>query len=312
MILRALTYLTLAATLGTRSTFFGETDRVGGTGGDKLLSMDCGSGGFIVGVTASGGKDGQFGFNLVRRIRFTCRMANGSTQQTAEAVGSHAITQDLSSASVSCPTGMVIDSFGTNAGTYIDRLSYGDCISSTQNQSGLNINVGGDGGVGTNAFSCPATEALYRVDVRYGDTIDSMKGYCRVFVAPAALSVAQQIENSVKPNASDASIVKLPVGTTTTFTFSVTNLTILPTVGVGIVARTDLLGGGAANPPQFRLELLNPAGAFVTSKVFSNVVDGTISSVTTTFTTGTWKLRVTNLKNQIGTLEIRDVTAFVP
>jgi hypothetical protein len=305
--------MALAAGLGTPAIPFGETARVGGSGGDKLLSMDCGSGGFIVGVTAFGGKDGQFGFNLVRRIRFTCRMANGSTQQTAEAVGSKAITQDLSNNSVSCPSGMVIDSFGINSGIYIDRLSYGDCISPTQSQSGLNINVGGDGGIGTNAFSCPATEVLYRVDVRYGDTIDSMKGYCRVFVAPSSLSVAQQIENSVKPNASDASIVKLPVGTTTTFTFSVTNPAILPTVAVGIVARTDLLGGGSANPPQFRLELLNPSGAFVTSKVFSNVVDGTISSVTATFnTTGTWKLRVTNLKSQIGTLEIRDVTAFVP
>src|SRR4051812_33880731 len=64
--------LLLVATLAAGGPFVGETGKVGGDGGSKLLSMDCGTGGFIVGVAASGGRDGQFGFNLVRKIRFIC------------------------------------------------------------------------------------------------------------------------------------------------------------------------------------------------------------------------------------------------
>ena len=38
-----------------------ETARVGGSGGIHTVTMDCGSGSFIVGVSATGGRDNPFG-----------------------------------------------------------------------------------------------------------------------------------------------------------------------------------------------------------------------------------------------------------
>src|SRR4051794_33429855 len=45
-----------------------ETRRVGGTGGRRTVTMDCGTSAFVVGITAKGGRDGPFGFNLLRRV----------------------------------------------------------------------------------------------------------------------------------------------------------------------------------------------------------------------------------------------------
>src|SRR5690348_13716167 len=100
----------LLAALSAHSTAnMSETARIGGSGGNRTVSMDCGPAAFIVGVTATGGRDGALGFNLVRRLRFTCRTFTGTTpgsaSQTTEAVSDKQATLNTSSGGASCPTG---------------------------------------------------------------------------------------------------------------------------------------------------------------------------------------------------------------
>lgn len=287
-----------------------ETARVGGSGGNRTVSMDCGSGAFIVGVTASGGRDGTFGFNLVRRIKFTCRAFSGATpgasSTTVEAVSDKQATSNQSNGTASCSTGEGMSELELFAGTFIDRVNQANCIPVAG--SGMNwigANIGGDGG-SRQFLSCPFNEALYKVEARVGDAIDSLKGFCRAF-ATATRSVPQQIDDTGTPSPSDAHPTPIPVGATKVFSFTISNFNATyPTVHVGVTAETDFLGGGSLNLPEFRVELLNPAGVVVASKVFSKVERSTICGPTYLINAnGVWKLRVTNLKKDIGTLNVR-------
>jgi hypothetical protein len=76
--------------LGVFTGPMSETARIGGSGGTRTVEMDCGANAYIVGITATGGRDNPFGFNLLRDVKFACRTFSGttptgSTFQTAEA-----------------------------------------------------------------------------------------------------------------------------------------------------------------------------------------------------------------------------------
>ena len=79
---------------------------------------------------------------------------------------------------------------------------------------------------------------------------------------------------------------------------------------IGVSGQTDFLGGGNANPAEFKIELINPSGAVVVSKSFSNVQSLVVEGVTFRINAnGTWKMRVTNLKKNLGTLNITSFDA---
>jgi len=302
----------LASALGlpsNHSVLMSETARVGGPGGNRTVSMDCGPGSFIVGVTASGGRDGTFGFNLVRRIKFTCRTFAGGTpggsSQTIEAVADRQATTNFSTGTASCPTAQAFGDVELYAGSFIDRLNAVNCITTDAlGMNWVNANIGGDGG-GRGFLACPFNEALYKVEARVGDAIDSLKGYCRTF-ATATPSVPEQVTSTVTPKPSHSSPTAIPVGTSKSFGFTISAFTSeYRTIDVGITAETDLLGLAALNPPEFKLELLNPSGKVVASKTFSKPSESTVCTVTYTINAnGVWKLRVTNLKKDIGSLNV--------
>ena len=291
-----------------------ETAPVGGGGGNRTVSMDCGAGAFIVGVTAGGGRDGAFGFNLVRRIKFTCRAFNGGTpggtSQTIEAVADKQATMNQSTGGASCPVGEAIGNLELYAGSFIDRVNAANCITTASNgMDWVNANIGGDGG-SRQFLSCPFNEALYKVEARVGDAIDSVKGFCRTF-ATAVPTVPEQVDATVSPKPSRSSPTVVAVGTSKTFSFTISAFNGgYRTIDIGITGETDLLGGGGLNPPEFKVELLNPSGTVVASRSFSKQSNSTICGVTYAIdSNGVWKLRVTNLKKDIGSLTVTFVGA---
>jgi hypothetical protein len=152
----------------------------------------------------------------------------------------------------------------------------------------------------------PAVQALYKVEAKLGDAIDSLKGFCRSFGTLSALSVPTQAENTASSKPSSSAPLVIPVKSDKTISFIISNFqaSTVPVL-VGVSPVTDLLGGGAANPPQFKVELINPSGAVVASKSFSNVTQPFICGVSYQINAnGTWKLRVTNLKQTLGTLNV--------
>jgi hypothetical protein len=293
-----------------------ETPWVGTSTGRRTVAMDCGSGAYIVGVAASAGQDNPLGFNLVRRIRFRCRAFSGTTpgstiSYTTEAVGDKASATGLSAGSGDCASNEAMTGVTLYAGWFIDRLSAANCATSTSSGGTyLTFTVGGTGGTKA-GFYCPPAQALYRVDARVGDQIDSMKGYCRSFGSISSASIPEQISSSISPKPTTSSPVAIPIHSSKTFSFNVANYTTgNAKVDIGVSGETDLLGGAAMNPPEFKLELLNPAGAVVTSKTVTNATRAIYSVTYSINANGTWKLRVTNLKQQIGTMNVIALTVM--
>ena len=286
-----------------------ETAWVGTSAGRRTVTMDCGSGAYIVGVSASGGQDIPLGLDMLRRIRFKCRSFDGTTPgstiaYTAEAIGDKASRYTLSSGSGDCASKEVMAGLTVSAGLYIDHLSAANCVAASADGAHLTFDVGGTGGTRA-GFYCPPAQALYRVDARVGDQIDSMKGYCRSFGSISNVAVPQQISSSVTPKPSTSSPVAILIRSSKTFSFTITNYAGgNAKVDVGVSGETDLLGGAALNPPEFKLELINPAGSVVASKTVTNATRAIYTVTYTINANGTWKLKVTNLKQQIGTMNV--------
>jgi hypothetical protein len=161
-------------------------------------------------------------------------------------------------------------------------------------------------------MECPVGEALYTVEARVGDAIDSLKGFCRTFGSLSTVSVPSQIAATVSPRPSPATPVAIPINSSKSFSFTVSNYqSATPSVLIGVTGETDLLGGALMNPPQFKVELINPSGSVVASKSFNNPGQYICGVTFRINANGGWKLRVTNLKTTIGTLNVKtfDVTS---
>ena len=288
------------------------TARIGGSGGTSTVVMDCGSNAFIVGLSAYGARDNLIAPNLVRKLRFTCRTFSGttpasSTSQTVEVVAGVQGGLNSTQNSVQCPQDRVIHSLQLFAGPYIDRITSVECRSSSSQQSWLNVNVGGDGG-SRQFLACPNGEGLYKVEARVGSAIDSLKGTCRAFGGAAEQPWTVQIETTLSPRPTYTSPVKILPASAKTFSFTIAG-TVNRSTSIGIFAETDLLGGGAANPPEFKLEVINPAGSVVATRTVLKPTAGTVQSVPVTINAaGTWRLRVSNLKKSYGALDVKSVS----
>jgi len=296
-----------AAPVGAHTTL----DNVGGQGGTATVVMDCGPDAFMVGLSASGARDNPIAPNLVRKLRFACRTFSGttpgsSTSQTREAAAGVQGSLNASHGSVQCPQGLVINSLEVYAGLYIDRIAKVKCHTASSQMTLLNVNVGGDGG-SRQFLECPNGEGLVKVEARIGSSIDSLKGNCRPFGEAAQQPLTVQIDSTLIPRPSHTKPEKILPAKAAVFSFRIAG-TVNRSTSIGIVGETDLLGGAGANPPEFKLEVINPAGSVVATRTVRKPPAGTVQSVPVTINAaGSWKLRVTNLKKSYGALDVKSV-----
>ncbi|MCC6247791.1 MAG: hypothetical protein IT499_08515 [Rubrivivax sp.] len=286
--------------------------RVGGEGGTATVVMDCGPDAFMVGLSAHGARDNPIAPNLVRKLRFACRTFSGatpgsSTSQTREAAAGVQGSLNASQSSVQCPQDRVIHSLEIYAGLFIDRIAKVECRGPSSQQTWLNVNVGGDGG-SRQFLECPNGEGLAKVEARIGSSIDSLKGNCRPFGEAAQQPLTVQIDSTLIPRPTGAKPEKILPAKAAVFSFRIAG-TVNRNTSIGIFGETDLLGGAATNPPEFKLEVINPAGSVVASRTVRKPPAGTVQSVSVTINAaGTWKLRVTNLKKSYGALDVKSVS----
>jgi hypothetical protein len=180
--IRMLAALILLLAADTLAVADSQTARVGGSGGDYSVRMECGPDAFVVGVHAAAGQNFPSDLNLVRELRFTCRGFGANTSETSPSgVSPRYGLGNETRATVSCPDGRAMTSLAVRAGLYIDAILEIGCVGpGGQEGAPLALNVGGRGG-SYQSLLCPSGEALYRIDARAGDAVDSLKGYCRRF-----------------------------------------------------------------------------------------------------------------------------------
>jgi hypothetical protein len=297
----------------------GHTAQAGGNGGDRTADMDCGSNAFIVGMSATGGKDSPFGMNLVRTVKFRCLAFNGTTpasfgSDTRGASGTSTATIATTDDSVECRRGLVVGRIVVNAGTFIDQIRSVGCIDINGKYTDLNLNVGGEGGT-YHELRCPPGEGLYKVTARFGATIDAIIGTCRTFGGLDNAPLDAEIQLSLLPKPSKNNPVKILPGRSADFTFVVPPRGAHATLQLLVSGSTDLLGGGDLNPPDYRWDVVSPAGQLIASHTINMVGNkggATRINFDVTFNAdGRWILHVVNRKKDIGALDVSNVL-FMP
>jgi hypothetical protein len=158
----------------------GSAGRCGGTGGNNTRTLTCPDGQYVAGIGARGG-------GFVDEFSIACRKIPVSGQPGSlggyKSAGPGGGTR---SRSRECDNGHAVKAVIFRSGVLIDNVEGATCRArsgdgwSNQTQSflDLDIGVGGIGG-GHCSIGCPSNEALYRVTVKYGVVIDSIRGECR-------------------------------------------------------------------------------------------------------------------------------------
>ncbi len=278
-----------ALSLACGAAHAGETERIGGSGG-LLVRMDCGANSFLTGVSVTSGSYTLYDMVLLRRLRFGCREFNGSTPSAYETATDKAVQPKYGLANETvgggaCAAGHAMRSITVKAGIYIDRLVEIGCRpTSSTIPVPVPVNVGGNGGT-TNFISCPSGEALYRVDVRADDAIDSLQGFCRRFppMATDVVAMLAAIHSSFTPKPP----VSLPAsGVVTQLVFTVPDTALNKTVRFVVNA----VPTANAMTPFYRMEFVDPVGKVVRAQ---NAVNAGVASITLS-RAGKWKLLLRN------------------
>jgi hypothetical protein len=292
--------------------FSSETPRVGGGGGDRTVNLDCGSGKFVVGAIAKGGKDNNIlAPNILRNLKLHCRAFTnidgggagpeaGARSTTVEATATATASQDVTQNDRYCGGPLVVTKLTLRAGVYIDQLTTMLCRRATWADETLNFNVGGSSG-DIRTIECPAGEALYKLEAKTGASIDSLKGYCRAF---NTTPLHREIMDSANPRPTASNPMKVRLRTTAAITFNVPRTSPF-SFDLIVNAETDVLGGGGLNPPDYKLALKNPSGTVVETRNVTRAGETTLNASFNAV--GQWRLEITNLKRDVGAL---DVTKF--
>jgi hypothetical protein len=157
----------------------GSAGRCGGGGGDKTDVLECPAGHWY--ITQVGARGGAF----VDEFSIACRRLPPLEPATNE------VTDSISggpgggthSKWTYCPDARhavwIID---FKSGALVDRVTSGQC----KGRPGVGgvrdfesaLNVGGDGGIPCQ-LKCPPSEYMYKITIKYGAFMDSIKGDCR-------------------------------------------------------------------------------------------------------------------------------------
>jgi hypothetical protein len=157
----------------------GSAGRCGGTGGEHTKTLTCPTGEYIAALGARGGL-------LIDEFSIACRK-HPVSGQPGEIGGFKSAGPGGGTLSKSgkCGNGHAMNSISFKSGSFIDRVSSGGCNPREGSgwaggtiPSSASVNVGGPGGIACSII-CPIGEALYKVTVRYGGVVDSIRGECR-------------------------------------------------------------------------------------------------------------------------------------
>lgn len=161
----------------------GLTERIGGTGGDRTVRMECGAEAFMTGIDASGGASNPLDTSLVRVLSFECTGFGATTSfgPTTAARAGLGHLMNLTHGVARCAAGEVLSTVHLRAGFYIDQIQSVSCVGRNGLPSSPIVVGAGGGGGSPYTLQCPSGEALYRVDAMVGGAIDSLRGHCRLF-----------------------------------------------------------------------------------------------------------------------------------
>ena len=169
----------LVGAFGAHEAMAGSAGRCGGTGGDQSKTLTCPSGQYVAGVSARGGL-------FVDEFSIACRKipATGSAGNLGDYM-SAGPGGGIDSESGNCSRKHAVTTLSVNSGSVIDNVFFAKCSSrndeggwNADSASGVTVDIGGPGGVRCR-LECPRNEALYKVTVKYGGVIDSLRGECR-------------------------------------------------------------------------------------------------------------------------------------
>jgi hypothetical protein len=167
-------------------TVFGQVDvagagsagRCGGTGGNNHRVLTCPDGHYVAAI-------GARGRSFVDEFSIACRRIPVSGQPGSlgsyKSAGSGGGTGGDSG---ECDKGHAVKTIMFRSGFFVDNVIAVSCGSrsgdgwTSDTQSSFDIEIGGIGGQ-ICTIECQSNEALYKVTVRYGAWVDSVRAECR-------------------------------------------------------------------------------------------------------------------------------------
>ncbi|MFZ1681631.1 MAG: hypothetical protein WAT70_11500 [Rhizobiaceae bacterium] len=170
--------LVLAATAGP--VHASSAGRCGGTGGGSTKTLTCPAGQYIVGIGARAGL-------VIDEFSIACQKI-----PVSGAAGSRGGFKSggpgggVVSRSAFCKQGQAVTSITTHSGGFVDKVHSGACQSRDgdgwkSGNSGVSfaeLDLGGPGG-GFCQLACPQGEAMFKITVKFGGVVDSLRGECR-------------------------------------------------------------------------------------------------------------------------------------
>lgn len=164
---------------GAADSYAGSAGRCGGTGGTQTRNLTCPTGHYVAAIGARAGL-------YVDEFSLACRKipATGAAGELGNFM-SAGPGGGTNSKSDTCDKGHAVTTITFRSGGFIDTVFNGHC--SKRSGSGWGTERDSNAGVtvGNLAFGvdcdivCPVGEAMYKVTVKYGGVVDSIKGQCR-------------------------------------------------------------------------------------------------------------------------------------
>jgi hypothetical protein len=168
----------LAALIQVAPADAGSAGRCGGTGGSNTRTLTCPSGQYVAGIGARGGA-------FVDEFSIACRKIPVSGDPgdlggfKSAGPGGGTLTN-----SGKCGRKDAVKAIVFNSGAFVDKVRNVNCNGREGNgwsdsiSTGFVVDIGGFGG-GQCIMRCPVNEALYKVTVKSGGVVDSIRGECR-------------------------------------------------------------------------------------------------------------------------------------
>lgn len=157
----------------------GSAGKCGGSGGDKTSTLTCPSGQYVAGISARAGA-------FLDEYGIACRkiLVSGAAGALGDDKRGGPGGSGLR-AEGKCAKGHAVNELWFRSGAVVDGAGRGFCVeragdgwNSGDRDSTIDIREGGPGGLAC-SISCPAGEAIYKITIRYGGVIDSVRGECR-------------------------------------------------------------------------------------------------------------------------------------